>query len=129
MSQPIVFVSHFRVKSGGMDDFGRLVEQVTQQLEADKPTAAFLNYLDPEASHLTIVHVFPDAQAMDSHFEGADERSRAAFEFISPLGWEIYGPASDAAIAEIREAAKAAGVDLTIAARYVAGFFRTVTSS
>ena len=128
MSQPIVFISHFAVKSGGLDDYRRLAEQVTRQLEAERPrTVAYLHYLDPAAARLTIVHVFPDASAMDSHAEGAADRSKAAFQFITPLGWEIYGPASAAAVAEIRGAAEAAGVALTLAPQHVAGFLRVAS--
>jgi hypothetical protein len=125
VSQPIVFISHFQVKSGRLDAYRRLTEEVTRQLEAERPrTAAFLHYLDPELSRVSIVHVFPDSVAMDLHFEGAADRSKAAFQHITPLGWEIYGPASDAAVATIREAAKAAGVDLVIAAQVLGGFLR-----
>ena len=128
VSQPIVFISHFQVKSGGLDDYQRLADQVTRQLDTDKPrTAAYLHYLDPEVSRLTIVHVFPDSPAMDAHFEGAADRSKAAFQYITPLGWEIYGPASDAAVATIRQAAKAAGVDLAMAAQHLGGFLRFVS--
>jgi hypothetical protein len=129
MSQPIVFISHFQVKSGDLDDYRRLTDQVTRQLEAERPrTAAFLHYLNPEASRVTIVHVFPDAAAMDLHAEGAADRSKVAFQYVTPLGWEIYGPASDTAIAAIRQAAKAADVDLTMAAQHLAGFLRFATS-
>jgi hypothetical protein len=128
VSQPIVFISHFQVKSGGLDDYLRLAGQVTRQLGTDKPrTAAFLHYLDPELSRLTIVHVFPDSAAMDSHFEGAADRSEAAFQYITPLGWEIYGPASEAAVATIRQAAEAAGLDLAMAVQHLGGFVRFVS--
>ena len=129
MSHPIVFISHFQVKSGGRDDFRSLADEVTRKLEREKPrTVVFLNYLDPESSRLTIIHVFPDAVAMDAHFEGAADRSKAAFQYITPLGWEIFGPASDAAVAEIRGAAQAANVDLTLATQHVAGFLRVAGS-
>jgi len=125
VSQPVVFISRFQVKSGGLDDYRRLADKVTKQLQAERPrTAAFLHYLDPELSRLTIVHVFPDSPAMDAHFDGAADRSKAAFQYITPLGWEIYGPASDAAVATIREAARAAHVDLTVAAQLLGGFLR-----
>ena len=125
VSQPVVFISHFQVMRGGLEGYRRLADQVTRQLEAEKPrTAAFLHYLDPAASRLTIVHVFPNSQAMDSHIEGAGDRSQAALQYLAPLGWEIYGPASDEAVATIREAANAAGVDLVMAAEHLAGFLR-----
>lgn len=125
VSQPIVFISHFQLKSGGLHDYRRLAERVTRQLDAERPrTVAFLHYLDAERSRVTIVHIFPDAPAMDAHFEGATDRSKAAFQYITPAGWEIYGQAGDAAVATIREAAKAAGVELVIAPQHLGGFMR-----
>ena len=125
MSTPIAFISHFQVKSERMDDYRRLAEEFTRQLNAERPrTAAYLHYLDPDLGRLTIVHVFPDSSAMDAHFEGAAERSDAVFQYISPLGWEIYGPASDAAVAMIRTEAQAAHVDLALAPQFLSGFLR-----
>ncbi len=69
-------------------------------------------YLDDEGTEMTVVHCFPDADSMDLHFEGADERSAAAYEFLEPQGWEIYGKPNEAAIGMMRQAATAAGVDL-----------------
>ena len=60
-------------------------------------TAVFLSFLDEEGSEVSFVHVFADSEAMDLHIEGADERARAAYEAIEPLGWEVYGTPSDAA--------------------------------
>jgi hypothetical protein len=37
------------------------------------------------------------ADSMDVHFQGADERTASALEFMEPEGWEIYGEDSDAA--------------------------------
>lgn len=75
-----------------LDRFKELVRAVTQQLQAEKPrTLAYLFYLNPGGSEATIVHVFPDAESMDHHGQGSEERSRVAFEFLVPQGWEIYG--------------------------------------
>jgi len=47
MSEPIAFVSHFRVKQGKRDDVTRLFQDVSKRLEADKPrTLVFLAYLN-----------------------------------------------------------------------------------
>lgn len=129
MSEPIVFISHFALKPGGAGGYQGLADAVTRELEMAKPrTAAYLHFLDPRSSRLTIVHAFPDAAAMDAHFEGSESRSAAAYEYITPLGWEVYGPASDAGTAVLRQAAEAAGVTLTVASQYLAGFLRSASS-
>jgi hypothetical protein len=74
------------------------------------------------------VPIFPDAAAMDSHFEGAAKRSAAAMKYMTPMGWEIYGPASDAAVMTIRRAAEAAGVELVIEPQHLGGFLQRLAS-
>ena len=48
-------------------------------------------YLGEDGSRFTVAHRFSDADAMDRHFEGSDERTAAAFEVMTPLGWEAPG--------------------------------------
>jgi quinol monooxygenase YgiN len=125
VSDPVVFVSHFAVKEGRLDDLKRLSAEIGGQLEADKPgTLAYLMYLDEEGSRFTVVHCFPDADAMDRHFEGADERTAQAFEVMSPLGWEIYGRPSDASLEQMRQGAEAGNVPLTVLPDHIGGFLR-----
>jgi hypothetical protein len=125
VSDSVVFVSHFRVKRGHAAAFGDLWSSVVGTLEASKPrTTAYLGYLDADGSALTIVHVFPDAQAMAAHFEGADDRSSAAYEHLEPAGWEVYGEADPAGLAGIRAAATQFGVQLRVDPRPIGGFIR-----
>jgi hypothetical protein len=125
MSDPVVFISHFAVKAGKEAELRRQWPAASARIEAEKPrTAAFWSFLDESGATLSIVHVFADAESMDVHFEGADERARAAYEVVEPRGWEIYGPASDAAVAMLAEAASSSGVPLTRWPEYVSGFAR-----
>ena len=125
MGQPIVFISHFTVKAGKLDPLKLLAQEVATRLEAEKPhTLVYLNYLTGRGTQATFVHVFADPEAMDLHFEGSDERSRAAFEFMEPIGWEVYGQPSEAASGTMRQMATSAGVPLTIQPDYMAGFVR-----
>jgi hypothetical protein len=39
--------------------------------------------------------VFEDAESMDPHVEGAEERSTAADKYLEPEGFELYGSPSD----------------------------------
>jgi hypothetical protein len=124
-AEPIVFISHFRVKEGMLEPYKDLARKVTPLLQAEKPrTLAYLFYLSPSGSEATIVHVFPDAESMDLHAQGSEERSRVAFEFLVPSGWEIYGTPSNAVLAQMRQAASASGVTLTVQPDYFDGFLR-----
>ena len=125
MAEPIAFISHFRVKKGMAAVVREMFTPGATQLAAAKPqTAAFLGYLDKRGTRLTIVHLFPDAGAMDLHFEGADQRSAAAYELFEPSGWEIYGTPSPSALETIRRNAADAGVTLTFAPDALGGFTR-----
>ncbi len=124
MSEPIVFISHFRVKQGKLEAFKQLTRQVIEQLQASKPgTVAYLAYLNEDGTELSFVHVFPDANAMDLHVQGADERSKTAYEFIEPVSREIYGAPSDQVMTMMRQIDRS-GNTLTLQPRLIGGYIR-----
>ena len=125
MTEPVVFVSRFRIKEAKLDGLKKQFRKVMEMLEAEKPrTTAQLAYLDDTGTKLSIVHVFADADTMDFHFEGAQDRSKAAYRFMDPAGWEIYGTPSDAALQMMTAAPTSAGVALTVQPEYLDGFLR-----
>lgn len=100
MSEPIVFISHFKIKEGKLDGFKQHAQMVREHIKANKPgTVAFLQYLNEEETELSIVHVFPDAEAYDRHLDGLAERAKGAFEFIEPIRRELYGMPNGQALA------------------------------
>jgi hypothetical protein len=125
MSEPIVFISHFRIKEGKLDAYRQLQRDVAGQLKEDKPrTLVFLIYMNQDGTQMTAIHVFADAESMDLHVQGSEERSRAAYEFLVPDGWEIYGTPSDHVVEMMRQAAASSGVTLIVQAEHAAGFLR-----
>jgi hypothetical protein len=125
MPEPIVFISHFRVKAGKAEAYKELQRDTAKLLLADKPrTLVYLAYLTEGGDQITIVHAFADAESMDLQFQGAVERAKVGFELFEPDGWEIYGLPSDEVLASMREMAAAFGVTLTHQREYVAGFLR-----
>jgi hypothetical protein len=125
MPEPVVFLSHFKVKEGKLDELKRLAAEVERSLREDKPrTAAWLVYLDEDGTKVTFVHCFPDADSMDLHFEGSDERTAAVYEFVEPDGSEIYGQPSEQALETMRQAAEGSGVSLTLRSEQLGGFLR-----
>jgi quinol monooxygenase YgiN len=125
MSEPIVFISHSTVKEGRLEDLKDFLRAGATVLQAEKPgTVAFLAYIDDEGSELSIVHVFPDADAMDLHLQGVDERAGAADEFIQTQGYEIYGIPSETVLATMRRYASSEGVPLTVRPDKAGGYLR-----
>jgi quinol monooxygenase YgiN len=128
MSRPIVFISHFRVKPGKLDELRDLTQRITRLIEAEKPrTLLFLTYLDEDGGRISFLHAFADAESLDRHFEGSDERSAAAYELIEPDRWEFFGRPSDDAMGVMRQAAAASGATLAVHPAHVAGFLRLAT--
>lgn len=125
MSEPVVFISHFGIKEGKLDDMRRHSADVFEQLHEAKPrTVLFLAYLDEEGSEVSFLHAFPDAESMDLHFEGVEERVAVAYQYLEPRGWEIYGRPSEGALDSMRQAAASAGVSLTVLPDQLGGFLR-----
>jgi len=79
--------------------------------------------MDEACTELTIVHVFADAEAMDLHVQGAEERTSSAYEFIEPEGFEIDGSPSEAVLQMMQGAAEA-GPELILRPEFLSGFLR-----
>ncbi len=63
MSEPVVFISHFRVKEGALEAFEQLNREVARSREAEKPrTLVFLTYMDQASSRVSFLHVFADQE-------------------------------------------------------------------
>ena len=95
-----------------------------QLLREQKPdTVVFLSYASEDGGEVSFLHVFPNAEAMETHFEGAQERSKRAYEFISPLRMEIYGSPNANVRGMLKQIAES-GVKVSIDSDYLGGFLR-----
>jgi quinol monooxygenase YgiN len=125
MPEPVFFVSRFRIKEGQLDVVRQLTSDGAARIQAEKPrTVLFLSYLDADGQTVSFLHAFADAESMDAHLVGADERSQAAYQYLEPVGWEVYGSPSSAALETLRQAADSFGVPLAPHPEYLAGFLR-----
>jgi hypothetical protein len=69
------------------------------------------------------VRVFPDAEAMDQQLQGADQRSKAVYQFIEPTGILIYGTPGDYALEMMKKVA-GSGIHVSILPENIGGFIR-----
>ncbi len=122
MPDPIVLISHSKLKEGKLEAVREFSEEVFSVIEAEKPgTVLHYGYLNEEATEIHFVHVFPDADAMDAHMVGAAERVDNADEFIDTFEFEIYGAPSEGTLAMLRQAP---GVDVTLRPDGLGGYIR-----
>ena len=125
MSEPIVLISHHRFKEGKRDAYRELARKLLPDIERTKPgTVAHLSYTNEEGTELHIVHVFPDARALDQLFDDVDERASAAYEFIEPMGHEIHGSPSEEALQALKGYAARSAVPLIHRPHFISGFLR-----
>ena len=126
MPGPIVFISHNTVKDGKLEGFRNAFGQVAQVLDAEKPgTVVYLAFAADDGSEVSVVHVFPDADAMGQHLQGVEERTGTAVEFIQTKGYEIYGSPSEPILEEMRRFADEEGVPLHVQSDHVGGYLRS----
>jgi hypothetical protein len=125
MTDPIVFISRNRVKEGMLDDFRKRYADSVPLTEVNKPgTLGQLAYVNEDVAEVTIVRVFPSAEAMDLQLQGADERSKAPYKFIEPTGVEIYGTPNNYAMEMMKKVA-GSGIDVRISPQFIGGFIRS----
>lgn len=124
MSEPIFFISHNKIKEGQLETLRESSQKTMQLLREQKPdTVLFLAYVSDDGGEVSFLHVFPDAEAMDIHFRGAEERSKKAYEFIESKSMEIYGSPSGSVREMLKQIAES-GVQVTIESDYLGGFLR-----
>lgn len=124
MSEPIVFISHQRIKVGKLEGYKQNYREVAEFTEKSKPgTLAHLCYLSEDGTQATVVHVFPDAQALETHMKGVGEIAQKAYEFMEIVRFEIYGKPSDTILQAMLKIA-GSGVTLSIQPQHVGGYLR-----
>jgi quinol monooxygenase YgiN len=124
MTGPIVFISHLRVRAGMVDALRSAFAEVSAEIEADRPgTVVYLAFASEDATEVRIVHVFPDASAMDRHMIGVAERSARAREYMETTAFEVFGQPS-AGVAEIMQQAAGGGVSVTHMPDPIGGYLR-----
>ena len=124
MSEPIIFISHQRVKEGKLEGYKQHYRQVAEQAKAEKPgTIAHLAYHNEEGSELSIIHIFPDAASMEAHMKGVDQLAKKAYEYVEILSFEIYGKPTDTVLENMMQIV-GSRIALNIKPQLIGGYIR-----
>ena len=125
MTEPIVFISHFRILDGKRTQVEMMLAHAVELIRSARPrTALFAAYVDESGTTARIVHAFPDAAAMVRHFEGSDERAQSVAELMVVTGYEVYGRAAEAAVHQLAREAAREEVGLELYSVPLGGFIR-----
>lgn len=124
MSEPIVFISRNKIKEGKTDEFRKHYQESVPPIFDGKPgTLAQLSYENEEATEVTIVRLFPSADALDDQIRGADERSKKTYQLIEPISIEIFGTPNPSTLEKMKKIA-GSGIVVSISPYYMGGFIR-----
>ena len=124
MTEPIVFISRNKIKAGRAEDFRKHYANSLPVTSEEKPrTLAQLTYENEQAAEVTVIRLFPDADALDLQLQGADDRSRKTYEFIEPMSIEIFGQPNPSTIERMQKIA-GSGIAVNISPMYLGGFVR-----
>jgi hypothetical protein len=124
MSEPIVFISRNTVNEGKLEVLTRYYRELVSELWNDLPgTLTHLAYANEDGSEVTIVHIFPDAPAMERHMQGAGPRAQGWYEFADSAQLEVFGAPTERTLEAMKRAARP-GVTLIVWPNLLGGWIR-----
>jgi hypothetical protein len=95
MPEPIIFIAHQKVKQGKTGEYAKYYQEVAEWMEVNKPqTFAHIAYLSEDGTEASVVHIFPDVEAMEKHMQGLGSLEMKAFTLMEIVGFDVYGTPS-----------------------------------
>jgi len=95
MPEPIIFIAHQKVKQGKVEEYKKVYQEVVGWMEVNKPqTSAHIAYVSEDGTEASVVHIFPDIEAMESHMQNLGDIGAKAFGLMEIVGFEVYGTPS-----------------------------------
>jgi hypothetical protein len=96
MSEPIIFIAQQKIKQGKLEEYQKYYQEVAEWMEANKPqTSAHIAYVSEDGTQASVVHIFPDMEAMEKHMQGLGDLGMKAFTLMEIVGFDIYGTPSE----------------------------------
>ena len=131
MSEPVAYVSTWRIKEGKFEDYKRFYAELVKIVDENEPRlTAFLTFANEDSTEITNVHVFPDSGALDHHLQVLGEKMRLlpddpsqVIGYLEGVRVEVFGAPGGKAAAMDKGLADS-GVPFTYKPRYLGGFTR-----
>jgi len=125
MPAPIILISNQRIKPGRLEAYKERYSDAVQRFLARRPgTLAHAAYTNEDATEVSVVMAFADAQAMEVHILGLGSSPQGAQENMGFVSVDIYGAPSAAALEGIHSMV-GPGVPVTVRPHAVNGFIRS----
>jgi hypothetical protein len=131
MSEPVAYVSTWRIKEGKLEDYRRFYAELVKIVDENEPRlTAFLTFANEDLTEITNVHVFPDSATLDRHMDVLGEKMRllpgdvtAVMRYLEPVRVEVFGTPGGKA-AQMDKRLVDSGVPFTAKKRFLGGFTR-----
>jgi hypothetical protein len=131
MSEPVAYVSTWRIKEGKFEDYRRFFAELVKTVDENEPRlTAFITFVNEDRTEITHVHVFPDSGTLDHHMDVLGEKMRllpgdvaAVMRYLEPVRVEVFGTPGGKA-AEMDKGLVDAEVPFTGKKRFLGGFTR-----
>jgi len=131
MTEPVVYVSTWKIKEGKVDAYARFHERLANTVRDLEPrVAAFLAFANDDGTEVTGIHVFSDADALERHMGVLAEQMGVLAEdiglvtdLLAPGHIDVYGNRAERALAMDRPL-EDSGLPFTVKTRFVGGFTR-----
>jgi hypothetical protein len=129
VSEPIVYVSTWKIKDGRIEDYRRFYARMVDAIRTDdQGVLAFYAFGNEDGTEITNVHVFPERTTLERHMAVIAEQMgllpedlSAVSAFMEPIGVQVYGMPS-AMAAAMDQGLIDAGVPFTGKRNYLGGF-------
>jgi hypothetical protein len=133
MTEPLIYISTWKVKEGRLEDYKQFATRLLEIFEAREPQLIAMNiFINEEGTEMTSIQFHPDASSMDFHLRILDQALGedmaewvARADFLEPRHAEIYGAPSAALLEADQPLVDAGALPRKIKPIRIAGFTRT----
>jgi quinol monooxygenase YgiN len=110
MSEPVISIDVSRIQPRRLEELKRAMTELVEFVDANETRPLLYNvYFNEDDTEMTVLQVHPDSASMEFHMDVAGPAFRGLSEFLTLLRIDIYGPAGDRLLEQMRQKAKMLG--------------------
>jgi quinol monooxygenase YgiN len=110
MSEPVISIDVSRIRPGRLEELKRATMELVEFVDANETRPLLYSvFFNEDDTEMTVLQVHPDSASMEFHMDVAGPAFRGLSEFLTLLRIDIYGPAGDRLLEQMRQKAKMLG--------------------